>query len=77
MAAIKTVVVNNKGMITIPAKIREKHNLYPGTEVSVLEIDGNIVIVPVLELENIPKASRAVMAKTFSEIKDEELELEK
>ena len=36
MVAVKTVIVNNKGMITIPSKIREKYNLYPGTEVAVL-----------------------------------------
>ena len=40
------------------------------------EIDDNIVIVPILELEDIPKAKRAEMAEIYDQGQKRELELE-
>jgi AbrB family looped-hinge helix DNA binding protein len=77
MKSQKSVIVNNKGMITIPAKIREKYNLQPGSEVSVLEIDGNILIIPIVDPESLRKVDLATMAQVFEKHQEEELELEK
>ncbi len=77
MPAFKTIIVNNKGMITIPSKIREKYNLHPGSEVAFLEIDGNLTLVPVVDPEDLRKADRATMAQVYEKTKREELELEK
>ncbi len=77
MAAAKTVIVNNKGMITIPSKIREKYNLHAGSEIAFIEIDGNLMIVPVADPEELRKTDRAMMARAYDKIKREELELEK
>ncbi len=77
MVTAKTIVVNTKGMITIPSKIREKYNLRPGSEVTIIEIDGNLTIVPVTDPEDLRKADRATMARAYEKIKDQEAELEK
>ncbi|MHA1519198.1 MAG: AbrB/MazE/SpoVT family DNA-binding domain-containing protein [Promethearchaeota archaeon] len=43
-----TAIINQRGMITIPAKIRQKNKLTPGTEVVILELDGVITLIPVM-----------------------------
>ncbi len=77
MTTTKTLIVNNKGMITIPSKIREKYNLHVGSEVAFIEIDGNLTLVPVVDPEDLRKADRATMARAYDKIKSEELELER
>jgi len=66
-------------MITIPKGIRKKYGIKPGTEVAILEIDGNITIFPILSIEEL-EASRTIKLSesknVFEEIKDKELELE-
>jgi AbrB family looped-hinge helix DNA binding protein len=37
--------INSKGQVTIPASLREKHNLHEGDEVDVVEVDGTLRIV--------------------------------
>jgi AbrB family looped-hinge helix DNA binding protein len=39
------MVLNSKGQVTIPARLRAKHGLHPGDEVAVVEVDGNLQIV--------------------------------
>lgn len=41
-----TVTVSSKGWIVIPAHIRKKMGLQPGTKVSVREDEGQIVLTP-------------------------------
>ncbi len=77
MVATKTVIVNNKGMITIPSKIRDKYHLHVGSEVAFIEIDGNLTLVPVVDPEDLRQVDRATMARAYDKIKREELELEK
>lgn len=43
--------MNSKGQITIPAPLRRKHDLHPGDEVNVVENNGALYIVPVLDAE--------------------------
>jgi len=71
--------VNKKGMITIPNEIREKYNIVEGSEVLVIEILGEIQIIPLLDLEKIHKQlpSRKEMEEVYFKSKETELELEK
>ncbi|NNN15565.1 MAG: AbrB/MazE/SpoVT family DNA-binding domain-containing protein [Acidimicrobiaceae bacterium] len=39
--------LNSKGQVTIPAPLRERHGLYPGDEVDVVEDGANLRIVRV------------------------------
>ena len=44
MSTVKTLA---KGQIVIPAEMRKKYNLVPGTEVVVVDYGGVLAIVPV------------------------------
>ena len=44
-----TVTISNKGWIVIPAELRKKYHLVPGTEVIVVDYGGVLAIVPALE----------------------------
>ena len=48
MGAVK-VKVSSKGQIVLPAKIRKKYGLEPGTELGIVEYAGAIYLVPVSE----------------------------
>ncbi len=41
------VKVSSKGQIVIPAAMRKKYGIQPGTEVEILDISGEIIIVPI------------------------------
>jgi AbrB family looped-hinge helix DNA binding protein len=43
-----SVTVSEKGWIVIPAELRRKYNLDPGTEVSVVDYGGVLALVPAL-----------------------------
>jgi len=43
-----TVIVSEKGWVVIPAELRRKHNLRPGTEVQVVDYGGVLALVPAL-----------------------------
>jgi AbrB family looped-hinge helix DNA binding protein len=43
-----TVTVSEKGWVVIPAELRKKHNLTPGTEIQVVEYGGVLALVPKL-----------------------------
>jgi AbrB family looped-hinge helix DNA binding protein len=42
------VIVSEKGWIVIPADLRRKYNLHPGTEVSVIDYGGVLALVPAM-----------------------------
>jgi len=44
-----TVTVSEKGWVVIPAELRRKHNLHPGTEVQVVDYGGVLALVPRLD----------------------------
>ena len=75
---LKTMKVNKKGMITIPNEIREKYDIVEGSEVFVIEVNGEIQIIPVVEFEGIKRflPSRKEMKEAYFENRREELELE-
>ena len=43
-----SVTVSEKGWIVIPADLRRKYNLHPGTEVSVVDYGGVLALVPAM-----------------------------
>ena len=46
MATVKTLA---KGQIVIPANIRKKYHIEPGTEMQVMEYGGIIYLIPPVE----------------------------
>ncbi len=73
---MKSVKINNKGMITIPAKIREKYNLTTGNEVIIYDLNGQIVIIPFVDIEKTRSFTRQEFAKVYEEMHEEEVNLE-
>ena len=73
---MKSVKINNKGMITIPARIRKKYNLTTGNEVLIYDMNGQIVIIPILDIEKIRTFTREEFGKVYEKIHDEEVKLE-
>lgn len=76
MAKSKASVVNRKGMITIPADMRERFNLHEGSRVTVMEIDGHIEIIPIVDIEKMREHSYAEYSKSEDEDREMELRLE-
>ena len=72
----KQVLVNQKGMITIPRLIRKKYKIQPGTEVAVVELEGVICIIPIRDIETTRNISVEEFEKSIDESRVEELELE-
>jgi AbrB family looped-hinge helix DNA binding protein len=42
------LTISNKGWVVIPAELRKKYNLQPGTEVIIVDYGGVLSIVPAL-----------------------------
>jgi AbrB family looped-hinge helix DNA binding protein len=43
------LTISNKGWVVIPADLRKKYNLVPGTEVIIVDYGGVLSIVPALK----------------------------
>ena len=41
-----TITISNKGWVVIPAELRKKYNLTPGTEVIIVDYGGVLSILP-------------------------------
>ena len=54
-----TVTVSAKGQLVIPAAVRKRHHLVPGSQVEILDTGVQIVIVPVPK--NAFEASRGML----------------
>jgi len=75
----KTITVNRKGMITLPAVLRKKYNIHEGSKIVILDIDGKLEIVPIYDdFAKIQQklSSRKVIEKSYEESIKTELELE-
>ena len=46
MATVKTL---SKGQIVIPAALRKRYHIEPGTEMQILDYDGVIYLIPPVE----------------------------
>ena len=44
-----SLTISNKGWVVIPAELRKKYNLLPGTEVVIVDYGGVLSIVPALK----------------------------
>jgi len=44
---MKTATVSQKGWIVIPADLRKKYHLKPGTKVAVMDFSDGVTLVPV------------------------------
>ncbi|MHA1675430.1 MAG: AbrB/MazE/SpoVT family DNA-binding domain-containing protein [Promethearchaeota archaeon] len=76
--ASKISKVNKKGMITIPKDIREHFNIEAGSEVSVMIINGEIHIIPILDFDELRNTFPSIqeMKESYQTARKEELELE-
>lgn len=76
--ASKISKVNKKGMITIPKDIREQFNIGAGSEVSVMIINGDIRIIPIVDFDELRKTFPSIqeMRESYQTARKEELELE-
>lgn len=54
------VTVSSKGQLVIPAPVRKRHHIIPGTRVEVLDTGQEIVLVPVPK-KNAFRASRGML----------------
>jgi AbrB family looped-hinge helix DNA binding protein len=43
------LTISNKGWVVIPAELRKKYNLLPGTEVVIVDYGGVLSIIPALQ----------------------------
>jgi AbrB family looped-hinge helix DNA binding protein len=42
-------IISEKGWVVIPAELRKKYNLLPGTEVLIVDYGGVLAIIPALK----------------------------
>ncbi len=47
------VTVSKKGLMTLPSKLREKLSIEEGSKVKLIEHDGNIILVPIVPLQDL------------------------
>ncbi len=75
----KSVKITNKGMISIPAKLRKKHNLRDGDFVVISENEEGVMqITPIIPLQELKKQSATVeeFREYYVKARQEELDLE-
>ena len=74
----QAVKVTNKGMITIPAKLRKKHNIKDGDKIVFIEDEDGIRIVKLYPLDELRKQSYTLeeLKQMMEESRKEDLELE-
>ncbi|NMC04359.1 MAG: AbrB/MazE/SpoVT family DNA-binding domain-containing protein [Candidatus Lokiarchaeota archaeon] len=63
-------------MITIPADVRERFNLREGSKVTVMEIDGHIEIIPIVDIETLREHNYAELSRIEDEDREMELRIE-
>lgn len=76
MSESKSILVNKKGMITIPVELREKYHMEAGSSLSILEVNGHLEIVPVVDINKLRKHNAAEIMKHVEESHDLEIKLE-
>jgi len=78
MASNNIVIVNSRGMITIPSQIRKEKKINPGSKIAILNILGTITLVPILNEEEMQEnlIPHEIMMKVYEESKKRDLEIE-
>jgi AbrB family looped-hinge helix DNA binding protein len=81
-----TLTISNKGWVVIPADLRKKYNLMPGTEVVIVDYGGVLAIVPAMKdpvkqgygmLKGGPSLTQALLKERAAERKREEAKIKK
>lgn len=76
--------ISQKGWVVIPAEIRKKYKLTPGSEVALVDYGGVIALVPVMKdpinqgfgmLKDGPSLTQALMDERKQEIQREQRKL--
>ena len=76
-----TLTISNKGWVVIPAELRKKYNLLPGTEVVIVDYGGVLAIIPALRnpvkqgrglLRELPSLSQDLLKERAAERSREE-----
>ena len=76
-----TLTISNKGWVVIPAELRKKYNLTPGTEVVIVDYGGVLAIVPAMKdpikkgrglLKDLPSLTKDLLQEREKERKREE-----
>lgn len=79
-----TLTISNKGWVVIPADLRKKYNLTPGTEVVIVDYGGVLAIVPAMKdpvkqgygmLKSGPSLTQALLKERAAERKREEAKI--
>jgi AbrB family looped-hinge helix DNA binding protein len=79
-----TLTISNKGWVVIPADLRKKYNLMPGTEVVIVDYGGVLAIVPAMKdpvkqgygmLKGGPSLTQALLKERAAERKREEAKI--
>jgi AbrB family looped-hinge helix DNA binding protein len=60
-----TITVSSKGQVVLPREIRERHNITKGTQLEILDLGGEIILVrlpddPLRSLRGMFRAKRPV-----------------
>lgn len=71
------VKMDEKGKISIPPSIRKKYGWNSGLEFEILELDGCVSIIPIIDLDELPKIPLSQYSKIYNESREEELDIEK
>ncbi len=70
------LTISNKGWVVIPAELRKKYNLLPGTEVIIVDYGGVLSIIPALKnpvrqgrgsLKDLPSLTRDLLQERKQE----------
>ena len=81
-----TLTISNKGWVVIPADLRKKYNLTPGTKVMIVDYGGVLAIVPAMQdpvkqgygmLKGGPSLTQALLKERAAERKREEAKIKK
>lgn len=75
---LNDVQITNRGMVTIPRQLRQKYNLQKGQKLRIIDRNGEIVLIPLLDLEKERNSFVSIedLMKSIEEDHQIEIELE-
>jgi AbrB family looped-hinge helix DNA binding protein len=80
------LTISNKGWVVIPAELRKKYNLTPGTEVVIVDYGGVLAIVPAMKdpinqsrgmLKDLPSLTEELLKERAAELEREEAKIKR